>query len=172
MKVNGFFFLVMGVVSLLGCSIIDEYSKTMPSRRFMDQAISGGIFEISISNLALQKATDGEVKAFAETMISEHTKSNNELKVIASRKEIALPDTMDINKQSTYLSLSQEPGVVFDKKYIDEMVSSHSIMLDKFDSASKFADDGDIRNWASQQIPGLKSHLERAKELDIKTNNL
>lgn len=164
--------LLTSIFCLYGCSIIDEYGRTMSTKKFMEQATYSSLYEISLGDLALQKATDSEVLAFAELMISEHTKANNELAVLASHKEIPLPDTMDVNRQAAYLSISQDPPIVFDKKYIDAIMSNHNSAIAKYDSASKFVEDGEVRDWAARQIPVLKSHLERARELDVHTNDL
>lgn len=171
MKRTKYLILVMIVGSLLGCNIL-EYSKNMNSSIFLRQAANSTIFEISLSNLAIQKATNSEVKAFAEIMVADHTNIRKELSILASQKEIPLPDTMDVEKQSVHLSLSQEPGIIFDKKYIDQMLIIHEMDIAKFDSATRYADDKEVREWAAKQLPILRTHKEHTKEMNTITDSL
>src|SRR5205823_14227757 len=60
-------------------------------RRFVNEAASGGLFEVQSSRLALEKATDADTKRIAQRMIDDHTKANDELKDIATRKGIEIP---------------------------------------------------------------------------------
>ena len=58
---------------------------------FATAAALGGLAEVSLSELGVQKATDPELKRFSQQMIDEHTRMNNELWTLASQKRISLP---------------------------------------------------------------------------------
>src|SRR3712207_5364598 len=63
-------------------------------RTFVMEAASGGIMEVEAGRLAEQNASNARVKAFGAMMVRDHSNANNELKSIASAKNITLPDTM------------------------------------------------------------------------------
>jgi Domain of unknown function (DUF4142) len=50
--------------------------------------------------LAKQKASSAEVKSFAEQMIQDHTKANQELEQLAKQKGITVPAALDNEGQA------------------------------------------------------------------------
>ena len=58
---------------------------------FYTSAARGGIAELEMSKLAQTKATNAEVKKFAQMMVADHDKANTELKSLAAAKSVALP---------------------------------------------------------------------------------
>ena len=47
--------------------------------------------EVELGQLAAQRASDPQVKQFAQRMVTDHGKANDELKQIAARKNVQLP---------------------------------------------------------------------------------
>src|SRR4051812_36483245 len=66
---------------------------------FAAAAADGGLAEVSLSELGVQKATDPELKRFSQQMIEEHTRMNRELTALAAQKQIALPRALDVRAQ-------------------------------------------------------------------------
>ena len=64
---------------------------------FAVSAADAGILEVQLGTLALTKATSSIVKQFAQTMIDDHTKANEELKALSERKNITLPTILSEN---------------------------------------------------------------------------
>ncbi|MBD0367904.1 MAG: DUF4142 domain-containing protein, partial [Flavisolibacter sp.] len=67
----------------------DTLSKM--DRDFVMKAASGGMMEVEAANLAMQNASSERVKGFASMMIRDHSQANNELKTLASRRNVTLP---------------------------------------------------------------------------------
>src|SRR5471032_997865 len=70
------------------------------SNNFVDNAAAGGIAEIETSKLALEKSASADIKAFANMMITDHSKANDELASIAQAHDIKVPDTTTLVKQA------------------------------------------------------------------------
>ena len=66
---------------------------------FVTEAASSDMFEIESSKLAATK-TQGDVKAFAEQMITDHTKTSNELKSMVSSGDVKADVPKDLDKSS------------------------------------------------------------------------
>jgi len=62
-------------------------AKTDP-QKFISHVANSGMKEIRLATLAKQRAQSQEVKQFAEKLIQDHTKANQELKLIAQRQNI------------------------------------------------------------------------------------
>ena len=58
---------------------------------FIKEAAMGGMAEVELGKLAATKATNAEVKKFAQMMVTDHSKANDELKALAAKKGIAAP---------------------------------------------------------------------------------
>src|SRR5436190_10631309 len=59
----------------------------------------GGMLEVELGKLAQQKATSPEVKKFAQMMVDDHTKANEELMALAGTKNISLPASLSEKSQ-------------------------------------------------------------------------
>jgi len=66
--------------------------------KFAVSAADAGLMEVQLATLALSKATSGKVKEFAQMMLDDHTKANEELKALAQKKNITLPSSLRISK--------------------------------------------------------------------------
>jgi putative membrane protein len=132
-------------------------------KEFVVKAGMGGLAEVQMGNLALQKASNADVKAFAQRMVTDHSKANAELAQFATTKGLALPSELAGEHQSGYEHLNGLSGAEFDKAYMEHMVADHEKAVAEFDKASTSASDSDLKAWAGKTLPTLKEHLEQAK---------
>lgn len=139
-------------------------SKEDDSQYLVDQA-EINLEEIEIGKLAQTKSTNAEVKKFGKMLVDEHTKSASEVSTLAKTKNFTLPTALTEDGQDKYNKLNEKSGVDFDKKFADMMVDGHEKAIDKIKKAAENAKDADVRQWASNSIPVLTTHLEHAKVL-------
>jgi putative membrane protein len=129
--------------------------------KFAVDAANGGMTEIELSKLALERATNAKVKEFANMMVMDHSKAGEELKGIAKTKNITLPDSVNADSKKAIADLSaKKAGADFDKAYVDKMVSDHKATVDMFESESKNSKDADLKAFADKTLPVIKGHLE------------
>ncbi len=133
---------------------------------FVTKAAQGGMAEVELGKLAEQKASNPEVKKFAERMVNDHTKANEKLKEVAEKKGISLPQSLDAKDQATKQELSSLSGEQFDKAYMKDMVKDHTKDVSEFRQESTSAKDPAIKNFASETLPTLESHLNEAKKIE------
>lgn len=119
--------------------------------------------EIELGKLAQQKSTNADVQALGKMMVEQHTKSLADLKASAAKKNISIPETLTDKGQDAYKDLNDKTGHDFDKAYADKMVDGHEKLIEKMEKASEKATDADIRMWAANMLPTLRTHLEHAK---------
>jgi putative membrane protein len=132
----------------------------------------GGMFEVELAKVAVQKATSPQVKKFAQMMIDDHTKANDELKTLASNKNIVLPTTLPDAHQKTLNDISEKSGKDFDRKYMDEMVDDHKKDIDKFQKLADKGNDADLKAFASKTLPTLNHHKEEAERIEKMTDKM
>ncbi len=132
-------------------------------KEFVTKAGMAGLAEVQMGNLALQKAANADVKAFAQRMVTDHSKANAELAQFATAKGLALPTELSGEPQSGYEHLNGLSGAAFDKAYMEHMVADHEKAVADFDKASTSSTDADLKAWAGKTLPTLREHLEQAK---------
>jgi len=138
-----------------GIAVADDDSK------FAVEAANGGMSEVELGKLAQMKATNAKVKEFAEMMVMDHSKANDELKALAKTKNITLPDSVNSESKDTAKKLTEKSGADFDKAYVSAMVDDHKKDVAKFEDASKNLKDADLKAFVDKTLPVLKGHLAK-----------
>jgi len=143
---------------------------SMDDQKFMKQAADGGMAEVELGQLAVEKAASPEVKKFGQRMVDDHGKANEQLKSIAGRKGVTLPSQPSARHQATKDELSKLAGEQFDNAYMAEMLKDHQKDVAEFRRASESAKDPDVKNFAAQTLPTLQDHLKQAQSLAPKNS--
>ncbi len=133
---------------------------------FMVKAASGGMMEVELGRMALQKATNPKVKKFAQQMVDDHTKANEELKALAAKKNITLPTTPGDEAQEHINDLAKYSGAEFDKEYLELMHKDHQEDLDLFKEAAEDAEDAEVKAFAAKTLPVLQTHHQMAEQME------
>jgi putative membrane protein len=135
------------------------------AKQFMMTAAAAGNTEVAASQVALTMAKSDRVKSFANMMVNDHTNANNELKSMATRMNVTLPDSV-MPKQHTELeTLRKTSAKSFDKQYMDMMVKDHKEAVGLFKKGSQNLDNNDLKTWASNTLPKLQMHLDSAQAI-------
>ncbi|WP_449437097.1 DUF4142 domain-containing protein [Pedobacter steynii] len=132
---------------------------------FASKAAVGGMAEVELGQLALQKGSSAAVKDFAAMMVKDHGAANTELKGIATTKNIALPAMLDAEHASKKKELESKSGAEFDKAYVMTMVDGHEKTLSLMEDGSQNCKDADLKAFAAKTAPVVKHHLEMIKKI-------
>lgn len=134
---------------------------------FMKKAAENGLAEVEASRSAASKATNTQVKSFAQQMVDDHTKTNDELKALATSKGVKLPTEPTLAQRAKLKILQGSDGANFDKRYAESFgVKAHEETVSLFQKEAQKAKDADVKTWADKSLPALQHHLEMAKDLD------
>lgn len=128
-------------------------------RNFIEKAARNGMKEVSVSQTAMDRLMNPQVKEFAQMLVMEHSAVNTELMALATAKGVVLP-VKDMKHDEKWSKKNK--GV--DKDYMDEMVSDHKDSVDLFEKAAK-SEDADIAAFARKMLPKLQHHHMMAKDL-------
>ncbi len=104
----------------------------MQDKMFLRKAAEGGIAEVKLGQLAAQKGSSDEVKAFGQKMVEDHTKLNTDMAQVADSMGVMLPKTMNKEDQAEYDKLNALSGDAFDTEYLSFMVKDHHKDLHAF----------------------------------------
>jgi putative membrane protein len=136
---------------------------------FMRTAATGGMAEVELGKLGVANATSSDVKQFAQRMVDDHSKANDELKALAAQKNVTLPAEVDAKHKAAYDKLAKAKGAGFDAAFMSHMVSDHQADVSLFERESKSGKDAETKAWAAKTLPTLQEHLKMAKEIHAKT---
>jgi putative membrane protein len=139
--------------------------------KYAVEAANGGMLEVELGKLAQNKAISPEVAKFANMMVADHTKANNELKALAASKKISLPATLGDKFQKDYDDFSKMKREEFDKAYTDYMVKDHKEDIEEFKKEASDGKDPDLKAFASKHVPILEHHLLMAQQANDAVRN-
>ena len=134
-------------------------------REFFTKAAQGGIYEVKAAQLVVSKTQNQEVKAFAQRMIADHSKANDELKALAAKKSVTLPADVSDAQREDYDELVKLTGADLDKEYVSMMVADHNDDVDEFSEQATEANDADLKAFAAKTLPVLQSHQAQIKDI-------
>lgn len=138
---------------------------------FAVKAAAASLMEIELGNLAQTNGSAASVKQFGQTMVSDHSAANDELRNAAQAKNIALPATPTDDQLKTIENMRQKTGAEFDKDYINLMVKEHKDAIDLFEKEAEKGNDPDLKTWASGKLATLHHHQEMAEGIDEELKN-
>jgi len=156
--------------SMSGSGSSDTLARA--DRRFVTKAAELNTEEVRLSELAAQQASNPEVRAFAQQLVTEHTQATTELGSLSTRKGLD-PMAREDYDQRAVTKLGKKTGSDFDKAYLEKMVDAHDDAIDLFEKESKNAKDPELQAFANKLLPSLREHQQHARTLEqtIKGDN-
>ena len=149
--------------STAGRPAVDEETSD-----FMVKTADGGMAEVELGRAAVSKAKNKSVKDFAQMMVDDHSKANDELKGLAGQKNVTLPTAVSDEHKNDMDDLNKKTGADFDKAYMKMMVNDHEKTIDRFEKDSSNGKDADVSAWAAKTLPTLRKHLAHARDINKK----
>jgi putative membrane protein len=114
---------ILAALSLAASPVLAQGAKPATETRkgassksaetFVTKAATGGLFEVESSKVALQKAQRDDLKSFAQQMVDDHGKANQELMAEAQQAGIQVPAKLDSAHQSQLDKLNSASGSAF-----------------------------------------------------------
>ena len=133
--------------------------------KFAVEAANGGMTEIALSQIAQSKALNSKVKDFANMMVTQHTAAGDDLKAIAIKKNITLPDSVSNDSKKAIDELAKKSATDFDKAYISKMIDDHKGAEKLFEDACKNLKDPDLKAFAVKTLPVIQKHLDAINQI-------
>lgn len=130
-------------------------------QEFATKAGSAGLFEVQSSQLALTKSQNADIKAFAQMMVTDHTKAGEALKAAAGEQQgISVPTDMDAASKDKFAKLNEASGADFDKLYVAMQTDAHIEAVGLFAGYAANGAAGPLKDFATQTLPTLKTHYK------------
>jgi putative membrane protein len=127
--------------------------------------------DIDAGKLATSKASNADVKAFAQQMVTDHTGVNKQAVELVTRLKVTPEDnatsqSLKSGGDANLATLKGLSGAAFDKAYIDHEVAYHQAVLDAVDKVLiPSASNADLKALLVKVRPAFVAHLEHAKHV-------
>ena len=149
------------------------FAQLMKSDQKIDNADAAAMKQLAQANLneieggkaAASKAQSPDVKQFAQKMVDDHTQMLNDLKALAGRKSVSLPDSVSLKDKAQLALMERASGADFDKKYMNEMVKDHQKDLKEVQDLAAKAKDADFRAAVQKASSKIAEHLQLAQRI-------
>lgn len=141
-------------------------SAAVRDAAFVKSAAMSDMYEIQASQLAQTRATSADVKTFASQMITDHTKTSDQMKAMVSGKSgMQIPTSLDQQHATMLRNLRSASGANFDHLYVQQQVQAHNQAVTLFTNEAQDGRDADLKGFAGQTLPTLQQHLASAQQL-------
>lgn len=178
--------MLLAGISMISCSnsenendpkiIAEEHNAAKFSRQkekdanFIADLAEISLLEIELAKLAQNRGNTKEVQEMGKKLQEVHSKNLAELKQLAESKSITIPDSLSKKWSNDQERLRNKSGDDFDKSFCKRIAEEHKTAIKKCETASKEADDIEIKNWAYKSLPDFRKHLDQAMTCEEKYN--
>ena len=160
-------------------------------KAYVQQMLIANMAEVQLGQMAGERATSADVKSYAQTMVADHTKANEQLMPLAQSLGVQQPAQLDAKHKAIADRLSKLQGAEFDREFMRTMVTSHQAVVKQTRSmapagsktgaagtkgAAGTAGSGSTagagsaspttaREYAAATLPIVQQHLEHAQQV-------
>jgi putative membrane protein len=170
----------MPSVAITCCSILMMAASTAAiaqsdmaspaDKKFVEEALKGGMAEVQLGQLAAQKGNSEDVKQFGQKMVDDHTKLGDQMKTVASQIGVTPPMAISAKDRALMTKLQGMSGEEFDRTYIRAMVKDHEMDNQEFKKEEADGKSSVVKNAATQGDQVIEQHLDMIKQIAKKHN--
>ena len=155
-------------VTLLGQPAIGGTGEITTDEAFVARALAQGMFEVKVSERAADKATNADVRKFAQQMVNDHKKTNQRLMELAKGMKLAVVQGSDKDSKETLARLNGLEGAALDREYMQQQIKSHERAINMFERRAKATTNASVKTFLNDTLPHLREHLKEARAVAAK----
>ena len=139
--------------------------------------VAANSIDVENGKLAIERATNAEIRKFAQTMITDHTGVNKAAVDLVTRLKVTPVESptssaLVASANGTRASLATRSGLDFDRAYIANEVAYHRAVLSAVDDALiPSAQNAELRSLLVSVRPAFVAHLQHAESLQQRLAN-
>lgn len=165
--------IALSTVLVAACATTDA---SMPATPNVDGHIAGIVLaanegEIQQGNAASTRATNADVRSFAQMLVTDHTNALNAARDTAARAGITpmendTTSALRSTSPQVITNLGTYTGADYDRQFIDYQIALHQWLLNGLDThLIPLAHDGELKSLLQTQRTSVAAHLERARSI-------
>jgi putative membrane protein len=132
---------------------------------FLKQLAIGGRAEVELGRLAIDRSNVAGIDQFGQHMVKDHGEVNSKLASLARSARVELPRDLDAEHAAVRQDLQSLNGRDFDLRYVESQIKDHQKATQLLIYEIAQGQHVGVRQFASETLPKVMEHLERAKQL-------
>lgn len=146
--------------------MLNEGPRTPTPEEFAQSVAQSDGYELAAARAALTESRSPQVRAFADQMMADHTRTAQALADAAKASGLAPPRPHVGADQGRFLaSLQSLRGAEFDREYARQQVMAHTSALTTVRGYADKGTDPNLRRAAAAAAPVIEHHLQMARQM-------
>ncbi|HUQ67850.1 MAG TPA: DUF4142 domain-containing protein [Flavitalea sp.] len=163
-------FMAVTAVLIVGCDKNNNENTEKNAYNVIDSAFvinasMSNFAEISAGQTAAERADDTAVSNYGKQMVTEHITASQELDSVVVGSGIATRDSLDDAHLMLMDSLQTLTGMDLDTVYIISQIRDHQMAISIFQNEASNGNNKRLKNFASDMLPHLHEHLDKAQNI-------
>jgi len=161
----------LGIAFLAASAVSASAQPKINDAQIAAIAVAANQVDVDAGKLALSKARNGEIKKFAQTMVTDHGGAIKAATDLVGKLKVT-PQANDTSKalvkggQDARAKLAKLDGDAFDKAYVDNEVGYHETVVKALDDTLiPNAQNGEHKSLLTSVRRVAAAHLDHAREL-------
>ena len=161
---------LIAMTSLAACSTPGPYDD-LSAQRYINRVASSDTFEIMAGQMALQRATDPEARAFAQQQIALHTATSQQLITeLAGRRDqtvaVPVPGLMLPEHREALARL--QTTTMFDRDYVASQVMAHEQAVALNETFAEDSNNDLLVKHAKSILPDTRASLDAINRINAR----
>jgi putative membrane protein len=159
------------VAGLLSLPFASVSAQGINDAQIASIVVTANQVDIDAGTVAVSRSANGEVKAFAQLMVTDHTAVNKSVTDLAGTLSVTPQDnptseSLKAGGDKNLAHLRTLTGTAFDSAYVNHEVAYHQEVIDALDKTLiPGATNAELKALLIKVRPAFVAHLEHAKRL-------
>jgi putative membrane protein len=147
------------------------HAQTLTDAQIAAIVVTANQVDIDAGELAALRATNAEVRTFAQRMVTDHKAVNQSAIELAAKLKVTPQEndtsrTLKAGGDKNLAALKKASGAAFDRAYVDQEVVYHTQVLEALDKTLiPGAANAELKALLVKVRPAFVAHLEHAKQI-------
>ena len=161
---------------LLLVSIPAAHGQGITDAQIASIVVTANQVDIDAGKLAAARASNAQVKSFAQQMVTDHTGVNKAATELAAKLKVtpegnSTSQSLKAGGEKNVARLEKLQGAAFDKAYVDQEVAYHQQVLEALDKTLiPNASNAELKALLVKVRPAFVAHLSHAKSVQAATS--
>ena len=144
----------------------NDANAMMTDTGFISKNIMDNMTEIEMSKMGRDRGKSAQIKKVANQLITDHTQILNDLKSLASKKQVSVPSGNRISGDTSMMaSMRSATGADFENSWAGQMLTMHQAKVAELQNALNQTQDADIKAAINKALPKIQAHTEMLSKL-------
>ena len=144
----------------------DRNSEDLGSdKELIREVTEDHMWEVRLNQMAQRKATKGEVKQFAQNMVTDFTRWQNRWEEMVVKSRMASRPGINHERDQKEDKLQRESGKEFDRLYAATVADHLQSFVRSLQQNGRSAHSSQVRKLVDDELPTLRQRLAEAKRL-------